>query len=239
MWLELESAGSAWTRSARNSFCKTDPHNFCNRTTFLRVIPTMANINTCYININCHEYLKISETYSDILCDILSGILSGTLSGILSSILPGTLSGIGFLLTFFLAFFLAFYMALPFGFLSIWHSIWHSIRHSVWHSISRILSDILSGIRHCSLRLWSGGWGPAVPMAVEVPAPPVPSAIESWQRWRFRSALAVGFRQYPHVPTEIETWRLRSSRFQQCPHRLRAGSCFVTSCRLSQKYQLF
>ena len=103
IWLELESAGSAWIRSARSSFCKTDSHSFCNKTTFLRVIPTMAHINTYYININFHEYLKIPETYSDILYDILSDILSGTLSGILSGILPGTLSGIGFLLTFFLA----------------------------------------------------------------------------------------------------------------------------------------
>ena len=121
-WNLLDPHGSALQRS----FCKTDSHSFCNKTTFLRVIPTMAHINTYYININCHEYLKIPETYSDILYDILSDIPSGTLiwhsiwhsawhsisHWFPADILSGILSGI-----------------------TIWHSIWHSIRHSVWHSI--------------------------------------------------------------------------------------------------------
>ena len=88
IWLELESAGSAWIRSARSSFCKADAHCFCNKTTFLRVIPTMAHINTYYININCHEYLKIlvmtfyltfflASSIAHCDCDLAVGVRQG------------------------------------------------------------------------------------------------------------------------------------------------------------------
>ena len=147
----------------------------------------MAHINTYYIN--CHEYLNYSpETWHFLWHSIWHSFWHSFWHSIWNSAwhsiwhwFPADiLSGI-------------------LSGITIWHSIWHSVRHSVWHSIWRILSDILSGIQHCSLRLWPGGWGPAGP-----------TAIESWRRWRLRSA--------------IESWRRGSSRFQQCPHWLRAGS---------------